>query len=159
MTFAPTLVVKLLTLTFASPIIRVYGLGFIGLSSIGNYVGCRRWWVPLIGALCASSAVWTPFQEFGSTTYLGVATLLLGVGVVIFHVSHSLSMLVPKHWKENNPRLKRHLTTGTVMSEVHVKQAAAHKVNEMIKNALDIAESKVRIMHCWLAFWFFHNAP
>lgn len=77
-------------------------------------------------------------------SYLAVMALILGLGVMLFHIFHALSFLVPKAWVEANPRLKRHLTTGTVMGEVHVKQAAAHKVNAMMKNAIDVAENKVQ---------------
>lgn len=127
---------------------RFYGVSYIGLSSIGNHVGCWRWYVPLIGAFFAGAAVWlTSDGVVKNDTYLSVMALLLGLGVVVFHVFHALSLLVPVGWAQANPCLQR-LTAGTVMGEANVKRSAAHKVNEMMVNAIAIAENKVRIVRC-----------
>lgn len=128
---------------------RIYGVTYIGLGSIGNYVTCRRWFVPLIGAAFAGFAVMSPFDAFGHgyTTYLSIMAVVLGLGVVVFHCLHALSLLVSKTWAQANPRWEHRLTTGSV-KDANIKRAAAHKVNLMMRNAIDIAENKVRF--CFL---------
>jgi hypothetical protein len=131
-----------------SPSLRsFYGVTFIGFASIGNYVGCTRWYVPLIGAISALFAVLVPYmniQNENNDRYLATSALILGVGVAILHIFHMLSLLLPTAWIRARPRWERILLTNPVSGETNVKRAAAFKMNQMTRNALDIAENKVR---------------
>lgn len=124
-----------------------YGIFFIGASSIGNYVDCKRWYMPLIGALWAFSSAYGPYTSIENADkdiYLSTAALILGLGVCVLHIFHMLSLLLPKAWIRRTPLLERILLNQPISGEANVKRAAAFKMSEMTKNALNIAEDKVR---------------
>jgi hypothetical protein len=135
-------VFKWLTLFFA---VSLAGLFFIGLGSIGNDILCRRFYLPLFGVFIVVLLV------FGQSEmklvkpdlfYLQVAILCLGIIAILLHLSHAAVLLVPKKWMRKFPRLESIIVSDGIMSAVSAKRAAAHKVNLLIKNALDLVIPK-----------------
>jgi hypothetical protein len=119
----------------------VYGVVYICLGSVGNYVGCKRWWVPLLGALGSLNGVFLPYFTIERTGngYLANTAVVLGCMIANFHIFHVLSILLPKPWIQARPIVELLLFHRPVSGAVHVKRAAAFKTSEMTNNALDIA--------------------
>ena len=127
--------------------LSLMGLTFVGFGSIGNGVGCRRWWMPLIGALAVILFTGIPFAvkrtEGGNTTdegFLQIVSLTLGVCVAVFHLSHTVSLTVPRRILDARPKLRSILNPSTTKVEGQAKKALARKMNQMVTNALSVVK-------------------
>jgi hypothetical protein len=126
-------------ITFVS--LCVFGTMLVVLGSIGNFVGCKRFWKPLTGMFVVAMIVLIPYGTSGVSSddkYLGVTSLILGMITCSYHLSHMLSLLLPASWVKRYPRVMGWLVSSTINAERHVKHAAAHKLAIMTQNALDI---------------------
>ena len=118
--------------------VSLYGLLYVGLGSIGNDIMCRRFYIPLIGVLIICVFTFSPLKDFKDDIYLIVATYCLSLVSILLHLSHSIILLLPRCWLHKLPRLEAIMMSDGILSAVSAKRAAAHKINVLLKNALDL---------------------
>ena len=118
--------------------VSLYGLLYIGLGSIGNDIMCRRFYIPLIGILVICVSTFSPLKDFKHDIYLNVAIYCLSSVTILLHLSHSVILLLPKSWLHKLPRLEALMMSDGILSAVSAKRAAAHKINVLLKNALEL---------------------
>jgi hypothetical protein len=116
-----------------------FGTLVVGAGSIGNDVECKRFWEPLIGAFAVAMTVVLPYVSDTVTggIYLDNVSLLLGLITCLYHLSHVATLLAPA-LLVNRPGLKQWLARSSVLAEMQIKRAAAHKLSVMTHNALDV---------------------
>jgi hypothetical protein len=129
----------------------IIGLLFVGLSSIGNRQSGRAIGNSIVGCLFAFAIVATSFiddstvvwEEAAVTTqYLLVVGTICGWIVVLCHLHQIVGPLLKnKSFAQRIPFLQYLLTPGGDVAEARLKQAASHKVQDMIVNALDITRT------------------
>lgn len=91
---------------------------------------------------CFTIVPYVTFTLENTTSYLITVSLVLGILTCLFHLNHSISMLIPSSWLASKPRLKAFFSPGIVRAEANIKHAAAHKLSNMTDNALTLAENK-----------------
>jgi len=131
-----------LTWTFFMCAMSFYGLVMVGLGSIGNYEGCKRWYLPLIGLCVVFSISLWPFaltDQFTKSTYLSYIAFLIAMITCTYHLSGALGMLLPSALLDKYAFLQRWLGGSAGRAELQIKTAAARKLNTMAKHALDMS--------------------
>ena len=122
-----------------------YGLFFIGLGSLGNDLECRHWWYPLIAILAVSvesyAIYYTPTGNH-NLRYLKVVTLILSTIASCMQLLHLAILLVPKEYTERHPQLKRLFATQSMVHAAKIKKATAYKLDQMVRNAVEMACQK-----------------
>jgi len=120
----------------------IFGTLLVGLGSIGNYVGCQQAWKPLMGATVVSLTVILPYTEQidSGDRYLATVSVILGFITAFYHMSHVATLMMPDSFVDSHPRLRKWMTTSSIMAEMQIKRAAAHKLSVMTKNALEIVQ-------------------
>jgi len=126
-------------------VISVVGLVTIGLGSIGNDISSQKFYFPLFGmSTVFGLIVWTaksPFSKSISVAaeeYLKGTTILLGVLVMLFHLSHAMILYVPKEKRGKFPRLESAIESDGIRNTVRKKRATAYKINMLSENALSL---------------------
>jgi hypothetical protein len=133
-------------------VMSVGGLVVIGTTGIGNFVECANPLYPLAAMLFSACYTLVPlwyFYRYRRTGYYGEApqdylalvALFLGGCVIMLNFWHFVSLSIPKRcqlwsWLQNA------LVPQTIRSETRTKQAAAHKIDTMVKNALKVHREK-----------------
>jgi hypothetical protein len=134
-------------------VMSVVGLVFMGITGIGNFVECTNPIYPFVGMLVSLVFTLVPPWLFGVRTedtaptdgapqfFLELVTYCLGGCVVLLNFWHFISLSIPKacrfwSWLQNV------LVPEAIRSETRNKQAAAHKIDTMVKNALKIHREK-----------------
>ncbi|CAB9521768.1 unknown protein [Seminavis robusta] len=122
------------------------GVLYVGLASIGNSIHCKRFWLPLMGAVYLTGLTTLHFlmapKDQEERWILYIAAIALGATGALLHLSHVITILVsPQRLQSCCPSLYR-IIQGTVVSEQKSKQAAAVKVAKLVSNALEIVAAK-----------------
>lgn len=127
-------------------------MAFVGLGSIGNSVETKAFWAPLVGMVVVIVLTLVPFLGvFGSkdklsqlsNRFLKGVSLVLGLIVCAFHLAHSVALLIPGLVRQI-PKIRNRFfaLTGTLLGEVYIKQAAAYKLSEMVRNAEELLKRR-----------------
>ena len=130
------------TLLFMS----VYGILYFGLVGIGNSIESTEPLKPLFGAIMAAVYTYVPFYFRGSSdnpqmAFLRLACFCIGTCILLCNLWHFLALLIPKNSKLYK-NWEYYLTPEAIRAEALVKQAAQHKIDRMVSNALDMHRMK-----------------
>jgi hypothetical protein len=131
-------------------VMSVGGLVVIGTTGIGNFVECANPLYPLAAMLFSACFTLLPpwynyiLNEDNRDTprdYLALTALFLGGCVILLNFWHFVSLSIPKmcqlwSWLQNA------FVPEALRSESRNKQAAAHKIDTMVKNALKVHREK-----------------
>lgn len=121
--------------------VSFFGALFVTVGSLGNSVGCRRWWLPAIGAAWVLIWVVTPYRRNGpGEFYLENISLVLGLMTAAYQLSHVFVMLVPARYIDKIPKLEKLLSSSSIFAEMELKKSAASKIVSMTENALEMLE-------------------
>lgn len=78
-------------------------------------------------------------EETIADSFLRYTMMVCGAILILLSVQNLLDRLIPKHWIEDKSILKQIFSGGgNVAMEGYMKQAAAYKINHMIRNAMAI---------------------
>jgi len=128
------------------------GICFMGLGSLGNYVGNTKCYLPLLGAFFSLvlSFGFTTEQELqdrdgkvieSSFRMMVVLCRLLGCVVAYFHLCNFAAVVSPKT-EFHEYKWGRWLGLAPLGREAHVKSAGANKVNLLVRNAMVLMETQ-----------------
>lgn len=120
----------------------MFGLFFVGLGSLGNGVGTIRKWWPLVGFstvfVLVVPAYFSNSNVVRAKHLLDTASLVLGIIVMALHFFNFVVLFCRTQTIEKYPRLKRLLRSSRLVDRKDLKHAGQHKVNQIVKNALNI---------------------
>jgi len=126
----------------------LFGTLFIYMGSLSNSVYAHDKKAILISWISVTMATAVPFASTltpPSSDYRGYQisrhgrwpALALGMLLVLTLIIQLLGMILSKSYLKRHSKLARFLVYGNIISESNLKQAAAYKINSMVKNARD----------------------
>jgi hypothetical protein len=125
--------------------LSLFGLIFAGIGSSGNSVQNKKWWAPLFGVFVISLITVALFvgETLGSTfssdkKFLQTVSFILGILVSVYHLMHSVTLLLPKSMMEKNPQLNEMVSASTIRTERDAKMALSKKLSKMLTNAINV---------------------
>lgn len=128
----------------------VCGLCYFWLAGIGNFVECKNPILPFIGMSFSFVSTFLPWWFIGKDTsfndneaqeFLEVVTYLLGGCTIVVSVWQFISILIPEVCCSWDVWEWFHLP-GEIRTATRIKQAAATKVDNMVRNALEMQRVK-----------------
>jgi len=121
------------------------GLTTIALGSLGNDLECTRVYLPsiaIISMVLNWYAVCTGRIGNSNELFLQVVSLVLISVAIIVQLVHICTLLIPSHYYQRVPMLKRLFTAQTVVRAADLKKAAAFKTKEMVRNAIHVVRKQ-----------------
>lgn len=134
---------RIVTWLFFFAAISVYGMIFVGLGGLGNYVDCKYWFLPLLGFVAVFLISIWPYaltDEFTTNWVLNNIAFIVAMITCIFQFSNFLGMVLPSRVSDKYSLFKKWKAGSSGPTERREKMAASHKLNLMAKNALDISQ-------------------
>jgi len=125
----------------------MYGLGFVGLGSLGNAIepqGRAAYILPWVGIFFIISFTTTSFIDErrpdadAEDHLLYEVTLLVGYTAVAVKLYDFIALCIPSDILKKKKRLRQFFTPLSFKTESALKQAAAFKMNKLVRNALDL---------------------
>jgi len=122
---------------------RILGWMFVCLPNIGNFAKSKTPIYTLVGLLFGILFIVSPDLAPGQTdlAFISICSSILFILGIFFHLVSILNYLTPSSLKANNPKLASALESDTIKAEVKMKRAASYKVQNMIRNAIEITQS------------------
>jgi hypothetical protein len=149
--FACTIGVSAAKWLFTMVVMSIAGLICIGGTGVGNFVECTNPLYPFFATVASFLFMFLPAWFLGHyedpqtddipLLFLELITFLHGVCVVLLCFWHFISLSIPKAYQLWS-WLQNALVPEVIRSEQRNKQAAAHKLDTMVKNALEVHREK-----------------
>jgi len=137
-----TLIVNLLSWILKCGVAIVVGISCVVIPNIGNYSRSKN---PGYAIIAFSFTVFMStvdlFEASGAMEFILNMVFILAILIMVRQAYYIVGFFIPKHMKEQNPWLGNLVEADGVKLETRMKRSAAHKMNRMVKNAVEISKT------------------